>query len=567
MAAKAHQKMITLAVTAAVSGMASSLLGSGATGAIAGVLGGVCQNLLSDLLGPRVSGAVLTPEQLVRNHDLHQLVASSIVSTLLAAASDSPAARSLARAAGDAWKRRPAETDTVAQLDETAVTSLFAHGDSQFGDLRALTPEQWREFLRLVAAEHRIDVDGTLLNSLATSLHERLPEVIRNTVKQDFLGHTDAQGRGFASLQLALMGRLVEGVEQLLTRPAESSAEILDALARIERSVGDRTGYHSKRLRGREAAVMNEVVAKIESIRPRIEKRLDEVRRAIEAEGLRSASRDAKTHHRLASVFCGVIAVAAMVAAGLWVAKDTRRGVTNTQKAIDALLGSPSDSQFLLVPKGADRLAGDDGRSLFEQRLEARRSIRIEHMNLGGALQRVASEYFITIDSPVGPDSDDGFDITTRLDNATVLDALDDIASQVDATLAAAGFSARDAQRKNPIAERVLEAHRIRLGSLCELRPDICATYDLELQRSEEVLLTEMPLVEVVDCLAGAFDVWIECIELPQEVAECGLTIKRGDANGVELLDRVCESASLQTGYLVTWAFTPDGRTIEIRAK
>jgi hypothetical protein len=171
--------------------VALSLVGS-AGGVAAGVLTGRMGNVLHD----RMKDGVADPRALLRNHHLHRLTAESAKSVLLASQSEM-----LSRSDKEHLPRLAAAV--VSEWDELADTKGFQDavlglsrddlkawlgaglGDEALSNPpRALTPDAWEIMLRAVGRKHGCTLSDRALTTVATRLHEQLPETVREMLKQ-----------------------------------------------------------------------------------------------------------------------------------------------------------------------------------------------------------------------------------------------------------------------------------------------------------------------------------------------------------------------------------------------
>ncbi|MDH3584380.1 MAG: hypothetical protein OER86_09215, partial [Phycisphaerae bacterium] len=333
------KRLLGLGVMAAGAVVTEGLCG-GVGKAVAGLLGGVCGNLFAGFLQPALGDDEPSPETLIKNHDLRLLVGLAIRDTILLSADQVPDRRALdtlADAARELWASEATAADTSYQpLDEEAVTQMFAGGDLGFAEMRALDEATWRTFIDTAASALGDDsnLEGPLRQAIAVRLHRDLPEMLRAKVKQDFDGGTAAEGRGYASLQLVMMGRILAAVEKVSERSAADLAgdgELIDQLRKLNDRLPERVEFHKTRLGGRERNILARTLDQINTLRPHLDKRLDEVLRALAAEGAASRSRDTKTHEQLVRILA-VVAVLALVGVVGWM--TLYRGQTEQRRQV-----------------------------------------------------------------------------------------------------------------------------------------------------------------------------------------------------------------------------------------
>lgn len=317
------RSLIALGVAASGSAILAAGPSAGFVAVLATVVGGVCQNLFSGLLQPTVQASRDTPESIIRNHDIRMLVASAITDAIRLAASgrtseDAARLTRLSKLAGDAWLSESAAADpALSAADEQAAAELFRTASIDFKSKRALSVPVWQAFLTQCADTH--DIPEPLIDLAASSLHINLPQLLRGKVKQDFNAEGSAGGRGYASLHLSMLGGLLEGMDKLLAdheRTASLQTELLEQLRSLNAAVPAAAQKQAKRIIDpRELSALRTLAQKIESLGPRIDKRLDAILSAIAAEGRRSEARDLHTHQRLrlalASIACLLLGTAA----------------------------------------------------------------------------------------------------------------------------------------------------------------------------------------------------------------------------------------------------------------
>ena len=307
-------KLLTLGVAASGSAIATAFFGQDVAGSLAGAAGGILQSLIAGSLQPWIDRKSESPESLIINQDLRRLVGDAIHDTILLHDSDSPLVKKLASGAIDLWTSEATASDTnYSPLDETSVVELFNTPSMDFSNLRALDIPTWKRFIDTLVLNGSDDIPESLRDRLATSLYERLPQMLRGKLKQDFEGNTETKGRGFASLHLAMMGRLLQCVDALLNRPQEADAlqrDLLEQLKQFNSAVPERADRQSKRFAAvpGERAAVSRLMEQINLLKPCIEHRLNEILRAVAAEGEKSRHRDLTTHNRLAWVLLGVVA-------------------------------------------------------------------------------------------------------------------------------------------------------------------------------------------------------------------------------------------------------------------
>ena len=307
-------KLMTLAAAASGSAIAATFLGPDVAGCLAGVAGGIFQNLFAGLLQPTIEGDGESPESRILNEDLRHLVGEAIRDTILLHGSDSSVIRQLASSSISLWTSESTASDTAyARLDEKAAVELFNTASTDFSKLRALDTPTWRRFIDTLVSCVPCDISESLRDRLASSLYERLPQMLRSKIKQDFEGTTETQGRAFASLHLAMMGRLIQGVETLVNRPQESDTlqcDLLEHLKKFSAAASSHVQRYGKNARlPHERAGVSRLMEQVNLLRPRIERRLNDVLRAIGAEGERSRRRHLVTHRHLTWLAGGVLVV------------------------------------------------------------------------------------------------------------------------------------------------------------------------------------------------------------------------------------------------------------------
>lgn len=280
-----------IALGTAASGVAvAGCMGGAVGGALAGVVGGVLTNYIADLTQHKFhppSGD--TPETLIKNHDLRKLVGEAIRDTILLETIDPKPAGRLADQAVEHWMSDSAAGDSsLTPLSEQSVVSYFCTDDVSFDQQTALDVATWRTFLIRLTQVASISPDSALLDRLADSLHRKLPQMLRGIVKKDFTGDTEAKGRGYASLELVLLGRMVAGVDELLKRDRPSD-ELLEQLKRFNERLPQAVERQNSRIKDpRERVVVSRVIEKINQLRPHLDKRLDELLHVVRSEGVKS---------------------------------------------------------------------------------------------------------------------------------------------------------------------------------------------------------------------------------------------------------------------------------------
>ncbi|MEM7577894.1 MAG: hypothetical protein AAF328_10515, partial [Planctomycetota bacterium] len=320
------QKMLALGAGAtgvAVSGAVCGPMGA----AMAGVASGVLGNLLSSLLEPGVvAGDEPSPESLIRNHDLRRLVGLAIRDTLLLHNDNNQdellrtTAAQLAAGAEEFWMSEAAAADTsLDPLNEAGSADLLLTPGLEFDHLNALDVPTWRDFLDGLAQATAATLSESARDDFANRLHQRLPGMLRAKAKQDFTGDTEADGLGYASLQLYTLSKLAAGVEELLEAPRKTQAaqhELLDALRGVHSQLPGAVDRHERRLKPRERQVMSGVLNELRQLRPLLNKRFDALGRAVAAEGQQTRGEvrgaDRKVVYVLAAV--AVLAIGGVIA-------------------------------------------------------------------------------------------------------------------------------------------------------------------------------------------------------------------------------------------------------------
>jgi tetratricopeptide (TPR) repeat protein len=352
----------TAAAGVAVTGCAFGPVG----GAVAGVVSGVLSNFFASLAQPGVDPpSPDTPESLIRNHDLRTLVGVAIRDCLLLETIDPVTSKKLAAGAIELWMSESSATDTTLQpLDEPSAAGYFTTDEINFDKQTALDEPTWRTFLTTLAAATKTGLSNTLRDRLALSLHKKLPQMLRAVVKQDFTGNTEANGRGFASLQLVMMGKLVAGVEELLKRDRPSD-DVLEQIRKFNERVPLELARHDARVKDpRERAVVSKVLEQINLLRPHLDKRLNEIQRAVAAEGQQTRKEVRGVDRKVVYVLGGIALLVVMGLAG-WTLLN--QGQRRTSEAVATLMNRLDQNEQLIKQFLAERPLDSNNQPIIPQ--------------------------------------------------------------------------------------------------------------------------------------------------------------------------------------------------------
>ena len=216
---------------------------------------GIGSNFLhqcSDSLAERLSASSRGSADLLKNHDLRRLVATTLAAKLQAMAEQSaidPATRKrlrvLALKASDGWLAL-ADHEALEGLDEATVPRFFSMPESTFESAVALSDEVWGNFLayleRAISDESIGDafrralkqditsfgssqLSTTALAAVAAELTESMPQALYEAAKHAFANDPAA----YAALQLRLMRELMTDVRDILATVLNTSGKV-DAL-------------------------------------------------------------------------------------------------------------------------------------------------------------------------------------------------------------------------------------------------------------------------------------------------------------------------------------------------
>ena len=359
--------MTALAAGAAGAGVVSSLLGTGGatgliaagTGALATALGGVCQGLVANLLHPSLTRRDDSPESLIQNHDIRRLVGESVAGIIELAAEDVArvckedvaSVEIAAHAATDYWMSETiTATGDYDDLNELAVTEWFSVADLEFKDIQALDVTTWGVFLDGLLRFVQRDCSSPAREIIVTALHRDLPKMLRAKVKQDFEGGTSAEGRGYASLHIYLLGQVIETL-QSLSNERQLDQQTQDAAVRVARAVPRSVAVHSKRLSGKERVQLSRVLERIDRLQPAIEKQFRQLRESVGRAASESEQRDRHTHKRLRLIVAGVACtfVATTVALALYMSRgsDLNSQISTIAQEVSAASGRPLNHEHL----------------------------------------------------------------------------------------------------------------------------------------------------------------------------------------------------------------------------
>lgn len=354
-------KLLGLAFIASTSSVINGIVsaqGSASAGLALGIsslIGGVFGNYIASLSQHKLEDGPTPPESLILNRDLRHLTGEAIAAVLELATkpdehgkprvpeSQHAVVRRLRDGAIDAWMSESAATDKRFEgMSEQQLAAEFATSEVEFSHHRALDPAAWLAFLETLAQPLDEKPAPETLDALAKLLHERLPQMIRGKVKQDFEGDTETGGRGFASLHLMLMGKLLEGVKTLVDRPdAQKSleTELLEQLKRFNENAGPRIAQHDKRLTRHDRDTLSGMIHQFNTLRPHIDKRINDVLRAIAKLEAVVRLHHKETSHRLKWI--GAAIVAAVLLGGIgWALvmsgqQETHRLATDLANRLD----------------------------------------------------------------------------------------------------------------------------------------------------------------------------------------------------------------------------------------
>lgn len=193
-------------------------LGKLSVGAMA-FLSGVGSNLFAGSLQKHLDPGPDDPEGII-NHDLRLLTAKAMALVIRETTTDPhdpEALETIADKVEAAWMSAEViEDETFRGFDEDALGKVFARSSADFKSLTALSVQAWSELIEdALFGCDTLDPPPHVRIAAAKALHARLPEAVRVLTKRDAAGEIkDVGGRGFASLQLMLLGRILEVVDK-----------------------------------------------------------------------------------------------------------------------------------------------------------------------------------------------------------------------------------------------------------------------------------------------------------------------------------------------------------------
>jgi tetratricopeptide (TPR) repeat protein len=292
-----------------------------------------------------------SPESLIQNHDLRKLVGAAIRDVILLEEQDPDRAQRLASGAVELWMSEAAAADsTLEALSEQSASRFFETDELSFDKQTALDVPTWRSFLSTLAANTGADLPDALRARLAQSLHQKLPRMLLAIVKQDFTGETEAQGRGYASLHLVLLGKTLAGIDQLLQREGLSK-EMLEQLRQFNARAPEAVNRHDKRIKDpRERAALSRVLEQIHQLRPHIDRRLDALARAVAAEGVKTRAAVHGVDRKLVYVLTCIAAIVLVSLFTNWLIGGLQSDTRQIQEDTAAIRESSAATQAVLAP-------------------------------------------------------------------------------------------------------------------------------------------------------------------------------------------------------------------------
>jgi len=202
-------------------GMGLAAVAAGGLSTLSGALTGSLGNAVYD----RVKQRPFDPEELLRNHDLHRLTGSAIRILLEQVATeaiyDEPLLRELAVALEQEWSELA--RDNIFQAEVRSLTKaqlqtwFHAVADADTGSAKpaqALDATFWKNLLKAVGAKHDVLPEESSLQTAAKRLTEELPLTVRELLKRDFSGDTQAQGAAFAGYSIKMFSEILAAVRQ-----------------------------------------------------------------------------------------------------------------------------------------------------------------------------------------------------------------------------------------------------------------------------------------------------------------------------------------------------------------
>ena len=291
------ERLLALGVGATGVAVGGSLFGPMGS-AVAGVVSGAMVNFFANLAQPAVDPAGDSPNA----HRTRQLASGAL----------------------ELWMSEAAAADSaLAPLDEQSATKYFATDAISFENQTALDEQTWQEFLSTLATATAVDLPESLRGRLAHLLHTQLPQMLRALVKKDFTGNTEAEGRGFASLELVLLGRIVAGIDRLLESQAAPNPAAIEQIERFNSQVAEAAARQSARIKDpRERVAVSRVLEQINQLRPHIDKRLNELTRVVSAEGHKTRREVRGVDRKVAYVFVSVAGLAVVSGLGWWLIRN-----------------------------------------------------------------------------------------------------------------------------------------------------------------------------------------------------------------------------------------------------
>jgi tetratricopeptide (TPR) repeat protein len=293
---------------------------------------GVGVNIFSSILQTHLDSKDSSPESVIRNRDIRLLVGEAIRDVILLKRDMSLQVPTLADCAREAWMMEAVAADSHYQkADEEYIVELFKTGEVEFNEKHALDKSTWLRFLETAQCGLHENLEQALLENLAEDLYKLLPTMILGKMKQDFEGKTGAAGKGYASLNLAMIGGIYDKLNELVAQLAEQQAhqteqslqtrvQQLEEVSKLSNLLSPTISIQKQRLeqdKSPDLQDLKRVLDFAEKFPDEIRKQLDDVQRAIAAASMRSQGNHDITHKWLKRGF-GVVSIIAVLVLGLY---------------------------------------------------------------------------------------------------------------------------------------------------------------------------------------------------------------------------------------------------------
>lgn len=312
----------------------------------------VGSNIFSSILQAHLDSKDSSPESVIRNRYIRLLVGEAIQDVILLQRDTSLQMPNLADCAREAWMMEAVAADShYKKADEEYIIELFKTGEVEFNKKHALDKSTWLRFLETAQCGLHENLEQALLENLAEDLYKLLPAMILGKMKQDFEGKTGAAGKGYASLNLAMIGGIYDKLNELVAQLAEQQAhqteqslqtrvQQLEEVSKLSNLLSPTISIQKQRLeqdKSPDLQDLKRVLDFAEKFPDEIRKQLDDVQRAIAAASMRSQGNHDITHKWLKGL--GIVFAIAVLFPGLYWVRSQSPAINQPHETAKAPAG------------------------------------------------------------------------------------------------------------------------------------------------------------------------------------------------------------------------------------